>query len=50
MSAVMPTTAAEMLDVKGVGENKMEKYGQAFLQEIATFKEKALSSTTSNER
>ncbi|MBV0931556.1 DNA helicase RecQ [Lentilactobacillus sp. IMAU92037] len=38
MSAVMPTTEAEMLDVKGVGESKMTKYGAEFLQVISEFK------------
>ncbi|MFV0983125.1 DNA helicase RecQ [Latilactobacillus sakei] len=31
MCEIMPTTLAEMLDVKGVGENKLEKYGELFL-------------------
>ncbi|MEJ1320297.1 DNA helicase RecQ [Latilactobacillus sakei] len=31
MCEIMPTSLAEMLDVKGVGENKLEKYGELFL-------------------
>jgi ATP-dependent DNA helicase RecQ len=32
MCVVQPATLDEMLDVKGVGELKLEKYGAAFLQ------------------
>lgn len=31
MCEIMPTSLTEMLDVKGVGENKLEKYGELFL-------------------
>ena len=31
MCEIMPTSLPEMLDVKGVGENKLEKYGEQFL-------------------
>lgn len=31
MCVLMPQTETEMLKVKGVGENKLEKYGEAFL-------------------
>lgn len=31
MCEIMPTSLTEMLDVKGVGENKLEKYGEQFL-------------------
>lgn len=30
MCVLMPQTETEMLKVKGVGENKLEKYGEAF--------------------
>ncbi|WP_347551000.1 DNA helicase RecQ [Pseudalkalibacillus hwajinpoensis] len=32
MSAKAPSTRAEMLDIKGVGDMKFEKYGDAFLE------------------
>lgn len=32
MCAIMPTTLAELLNVKGVGQSKLEKYGQSFLE------------------
>ena len=31
MCEIMPTSLTEMLDVKGIGENKLEKYGELFL-------------------
>lgn len=31
MCEIMPTSLTEMLDVKGVGKNKLEKYGEQFL-------------------
>ena len=31
MCEIMPETLTEMLDVKGVGESKLEKYGELFL-------------------
>lgn len=31
MCILMPQNETEMLAVKGVGENKFEKYGEAFL-------------------
>ncbi|MGI2259639.1 DNA helicase RecQ [Shewanella sp. GXUN23E] len=37
MAAMMPTTEAEMLAVNGVGERKLEKFGNAFLDEIEAF-------------
>ena len=37
MCEKLPQTEAEMLDVSGVGQNKLQKYGQRFLQEIAVF-------------
>ena len=38
MARKKPRTAREMLDVKGVGEFKLNRYGEAFLQKIAEFK------------
>lgn len=35
----MPATEAEFLEVGGVGEKKLERYGEAFLAEIAAFRE-----------
>lgn len=35
MSAMQPTTTSAFLAINGVGENKLEKYGQAFMQAIA---------------
>lgn len=37
MAEARPASAAEMLRVGGVGEKKMEKYGEDFLREIASF-------------
>lgn len=37
MSAVMPTTDSQMLDVKGVGESKLEKYGEQFMDVILNY-------------
>ena len=34
MAAYQPLTPAELLDVPGVGQAKLQKYGQAFLEEI----------------
>lgn len=39
MCVKVPHTKAEMLSVNGVGENKYEKYGQLFLEEIKSFEE-----------
>lgn len=39
MCVKVPHTKAEMLDVNGVGENKFEKYGRRFLDEIRCFEE-----------
>lgn len=39
MCVKVPHTKAEMLNVNGVGENKYEKYGQLFLEEIKGFEE-----------
>lgn len=37
MSAVRPQTEAQMLQVSGVGEQKMQKYGFGFLKKIRTY-------------
>ena len=34
MAQFTPTTRAEMLDINGVGERKLERFGQAFMQLI----------------
>lgn len=39
MSAVMPTTDSQMLDVKGVGESKLAKYGEQFLDAISNYQD-----------
>ncbi|MDS1030875.1 HRDC domain-containing protein [Bacillota bacterium LX-D] len=33
----MPTTRAQFLEVSGVGQAKLEKYGEAFLAEIKAY-------------
>ena len=38
MARKKPKTDSEMLDVKGVGEFKLKRYGELFLQKIAEFK------------
>ena len=38
MCRVMPTTEAEFLSVSGVGANKLEKYGEAFMRVIKKYK------------
>ena len=37
MCEKLPQSETEMLDVSGVGQNKLKKYGQRFLQEISAF-------------
>ena len=37
-----PTTEAEFLDVKGVGETKCRQYGETFLIAIAEFEAKKM--------
>ena len=39
MADKKPRTRAAMLRVAGVGEGKMERYGEAFLREIARYEE-----------
>jgi ATP-dependent DNA helicase RecQ len=36
MAALKPTTSDELLQVNGVGQAKLERYGELFLREIAT--------------
>lgn len=38
MCRKMPTTNSESLEVSGVGQNKLDKYGEAFMQVIEKFK------------
>jgi len=38
MAILLPSTRAEFLDVNGVGEKKLEKYGDVFLKEIADYR------------
>jgi ATP-dependent DNA helicase RecQ len=38
MCAKQPTTRDEFIKVKGVGEIKMEKYGEAFMKAIRDYK------------
>jgi len=37
MAAILPTDEAAMLEINGVGEHKLEKYGAEFIEEIQTF-------------
>lgn len=39
MAIKRPSTRAQMLHVEGIGETKLARYGEAFLQEIARFDE-----------
>lgn len=39
MCAKRPTSTQEFLDINGVGENKLEKYGDVFLKAIAEFEQ-----------
>ncbi|HOD40454.1 MAG TPA: DNA helicase RecQ [Candidatus Wallbacteria bacterium] len=38
MCRLLPTTAEEFLEVSGVGQNKLRRYGKIFMAEIARFK------------
>ena len=40
MCAVLPRSREEMLLVKGIGEHKLQKYGEAFLACIAEHRPK----------
>lgn len=37
MSSKLPKTVEDLLEIKGVGEQKLERYGQAFLVEIVNY-------------
>jgi ATP-dependent DNA helicase RecQ len=39
MCTVMPDTLDEMLDVKGIGESKLQKYGEQFFQILRNYQE-----------
>lgn len=39
MSAYQPTTPGEFLEIPGVGQAKLQQYGQAFLEEIKNWKQ-----------
>ncbi|MCB5723104.1 DNA helicase RecQ [Pediococcus acidilactici] len=39
MCAVLPETLDEMLDVKGIGKNKLAKYGEQFLKVLQNYQE-----------
>jgi ATP-dependent DNA helicase RecQ len=38
MAILLPSTRDEFLEVNGVGEKKLEKYGDVFLKEIADYR------------
>ena len=38
MSTMKPSNDEEMLEVNGVGEHKLQKYGERFLNEIQKYK------------
>lgn len=40
MAILLPNTKSEFLQVNGVGEKKLDKYGDVFLKEIAGYREK----------
>ena len=40
MCARLPRNEAEFLEVNGVGQAKLERFGVAFLTEIATFEKR----------
>ncbi len=37
MSSEYPTTSSQLLDITGVGEHKLEKYGQVFIEAIKNY-------------
>lgn len=49
MCIKLPTNRQEMLEVSGVGANKLEKYGQRFLDEIASYQLQYPNAVTSIE-
>lgn len=50
MSDKRPKSRDEFLDVSGVGQNKLVKYGDAFLKGIADFEERAVMEEEPGER
>lgn len=42
MSSITPSNLDEMLEISGVGENKLKKYGDKFLNEISSYKNQAM--------
>lgn len=40
MCEKMPESSIQLLQVKGIGQNKLDKYGQAFLEQIHLFNQK----------
>ncbi|WP_442637587.1 DNA helicase RecQ [Rossellomorea marisflavi] len=50
MSDKRPKSRDEFLDVSGVGQNKLVKYGDAFLKGIADFEERAVMEEAPGER
>ncbi|MDH5514445.1 MAG: HRDC domain-containing protein [Gammaproteobacteria bacterium] len=40
MAILLPNSKTEFLQVNGVGEKKLDKYGEVFLKEIAGYREK----------
>ncbi|HSG11081.1 MAG TPA: DNA helicase RecQ [Gammaproteobacteria bacterium] len=40
MAILLPNSKTEFLQVNGVGEKKLDKYGEVFLKEIAAYREK----------
>lgn len=47
MSILMPESAETLLLVRGVGKQKLEKYGERFLKFIKTFKSRLFATITS---
>ncbi|MGO4886854.1 DNA helicase RecQ [Anaerobacillus sp. MEB173] len=45
MSAVIPLDTNELIEISGVGKQKLDKYGEAFLTALEPFKEKKTVST-----
>jgi len=43
MAILLPSSRDEFLEVNGVGEKKLEKYGDVFLKEIAGYRTKAVT-------
>lgn len=49
MSAQLPQTDRDFLMIKGVGQQKLEKYGQAFMEAIAAFEKGSSEAATAKE-